>query len=111
VQLVTIKTTPPALLDPSSRNGDVDLYVMGIPVAGQPLDTLGSSKGAGSNESLTLPLQPGDYYMVVTDFAGSPTRYSLCAALGLSCSPPVGFSISSAAPSMSRARRPTGVAR
>src|SRR6185437_6827231 len=49
-----------------------------------PLDTLGSSKGTGSNEALTLVLNPGDYYMVVTDFAGSPTRYSLCAAIGLS---------------------------
>jgi hypothetical protein len=110
-QTVTFKTSAPAVLDPSSRNGDVDLYVMGVPVAGQPLDTLGSSKGAGSNESLTLLLSPGDYYMVVTDFAGSPTRYSLCAAVGLSCTPPVGFSISSAAPSMSRARRRSGAVR
>jgi hypothetical protein len=108
---VHFQTSPPSVLDPSSQNGDVDLYVMGIPVAGSPLDTLGSSKGAGSNESLTLVLNPGDYYMVVTDFAGSPTRYSLCAAIGLSCSPPVGFSVSSAAPSMSRARRPTGAIR
>jgi hypothetical protein len=110
-KVVTFRTAPPAVLDPSSRNGDVDLYVLGIPVAGSPLDTLGSSKGAGSNESLTLILNPGDYYMVVTDFAGSPTRYSLCAALGASCTPPIGFSTSSAGPSMSRARRPTGATR
>jgi hypothetical protein len=110
-QAVHFQTSPPTVLDPSSRNGDVDLYVMGIPVAGSPLDTLGSSKGAGSNESLNLVLNPGDYYMVVTDFAGSPTRYSLCAAVGLSCAPPVGFSVSSAGPSMSRARRRTGATR
>jgi hypothetical protein len=108
---VAFQTAPPAVLDPSSRNGDVDLYVLGVPVAGSPLDIRGSSRGAGSNESLTLLLDPGDYYMVVTDFAGSPTRYSLCAELGTSCTPPIGFTTSSARPSMSRAGRPTGATR
>jgi hypothetical protein len=110
-QAVTLKTAPPTVLDPSSRNGDVDLYVLGVPVAGSPLDLRGSSRTAGSNESLTLVLDPGDYYMVVTDFAGHPTRYSLCASLGASCAPPVGFSISSARPSISPARRPNGANR
>lgn len=110
-QPVTFQTVPPTVLDASSRNGDVDLYILGVPVAGSPLDIRGSSRTAGSNEALTLVLDPGDYYMVVTDFAGSPTRYSLCAALGASCTPPIGFTTSSAGPSMSRARRPTGATR
>jgi hypothetical protein len=110
-QLVHFQTAPPSVLDPSSRNGDVDLYVLGVPVAGSPLDTLGASRGTGSAESLNLVLNPGDYYMVVTDFAGNPTRYSLCAALGASCTPPIGFTTSSVGPSMSRARRPTGAIR
>jgi hypothetical protein len=104
-QTVAFQTSAPAVLDASSRDGDIDLYVMAIPVAGSPLDVKGSSKGSGSNESLTLFLDPGDYYMVVTDFAGSPTRYSLCAALGTSCTPPAGFVTSSARPSMSRGAR------
>jgi hypothetical protein len=104
-QPVAFRTAPPTVLDASSRNGDIDLYVMGIPVAGSPLDTLGSSKGAGSNESLNLVLQPGDYYMVVTDFAGSPTRYSLCAALGTSCATPSGFMTGSVRPPRSRGVR------
>jgi hypothetical protein len=102
LQPVAFQTTPPAVLDASSRNGDVDLYVMAIPVAGSPLDIKGSSTGTGSNESLTLTLAAGDYYMVVHDFAGSPTRYSLCAALGISCTPPAGFVTASTRPSMSR---------
>jgi hypothetical protein len=110
-QLVHFQTAPPSVLDPSSRNGDVDLYVLGVPVAGSPLDTLGASRGTGSAESLNLVLNAGDYYMVVTDFAGSPTRYSLCAALGASCTPPIGFTTTSAGPSMSRARRSNGATR
>jgi hypothetical protein len=110
-QTVSFQTAPPAAPDPSSGAGDVDLYVLGVPVAGSPLDIRGSSRGAGSNESLTLLLDPGDYYMVVTDFAGSPTHYSLCAALGTSCTLPVGFTTSSARSSMSRARRTTGATR
>jgi hypothetical protein len=90
-QTVTLRTAPPASVQ-SADAGDIDLYVLGIPVAGSPLDVRGSSRADGSSESLTLLLDPGDYYIVVTDFAGKPTRYSLCAAVGLSCSTPVGFS-------------------
>lgn len=100
-QLVTFKTAPPAnAVGPKA--GDVDLYVLGIPVAGSPLDVRGSSRTQGSNESLTLTLDPGEYYMVVTDFAGHPARYSLCAAVGTNCTMPVGFTISKQ-PAMTRA--------
>jgi hypothetical protein len=87
-QAVAFRTGSPAN---SVNSGDVDLYVMGVPVACSPLDLRGSSRSDGSSESLTLVLDPGDYYMVVTDYAGQPTRYSLCAGLGLSCSLPAGF--------------------
>jgi hypothetical protein len=87
-QAVAFRTGSPAN---SANPGDVDLYVVGVPVAGSPLDLRGSSRSEGSSESLTLVLDPGDYYMVVTDYAGQPTRYSLCAGLGLSCSLPAGF--------------------
>ncbi|HEU4681418.1 MAG TPA: hypothetical protein VFS51_06705 [Gemmatimonadales bacterium] len=99
-QTVTFRTAPPAAVDPASA-GDVDLYVMGVPVAGSPLDLRGSARGAGSTDSLTVVLDPGQYYMVVTDFAGTPTRYSLCAAVGLTCGLPAGF-VTSSRPSMSR---------
>jgi hypothetical protein len=50
---------------------------------------------------MTLVLNPGDYYMVVTDFAGTPTHYSLCAAVGASCLLPAG-SMMTQVPALSR---------
>ena len=99
-QPVTFQTAPRGAVD-ANRPGDVDLYVLGIPVAGSPLDVRGSSRTAGSTEAMTLVLNPGDYYMVVTDFAGTPTHYSLCAAVGASCSLPAGSMISQV-PALSR---------
>ena len=99
-QAVTIKTAPPLGAN-GSRAGDIDLYVLGIPVAGSPLDVRGSSRKKGSSESLTLVLDPGEYYVVVTDFAGKPIQYSLCAALGTSCTPAPGF-VTASGPSFSR---------
>jgi hypothetical protein len=102
-QAVSFKTAPDANLSAADA-GDVDLYVLGIPVAGSPVDIKGSSRADGSNETITaLLLDPGDYYMVITDFAGHPTRYAACAAVGLSCTLPPGFSITSARPSLSSA--------
>jgi hypothetical protein len=89
-QLVTFRTAPP-VAQPAADRGDIDLYLLGIPAAGSPLDTLVSSRADGSNESMTVVLPPGEYYMVVTDFAGTPTRYSLCAEVGPTCTLPTGF--------------------
>jgi hypothetical protein len=100
-QAVSFRTAPPT--STAAETGDIDLYVIGVPVAGSPLDLRGSSRGEGSNESLTVFLDPGEYYMVVSDFAGVPTRYALCAAVGPSCSTPSGFLKTSG--SQSRARR------
>ena len=97
---VTFQTAPRGAVA-AERPGDVDLYVLGVPVAGSPLDVRGSSRAEGSTEAMTLILDPGDYYMVVTDFAGAPTRYSLCAAVGTSCSLPPGSMISRV-PALSR---------
>ena len=108
-QPVTFKTAPPAALNAAAA-GDIDLYVIGVPVAGSPLDVRGASRVEGSNESLTVILDPGDYYMVVTDFAGRPTRYSLCAAVGTNCNLPAGFMKTSGQPS-ARARTSTGMTR
>ena len=101
-QAVTFKTAPPI----GSIAGDIDLYVLGIPVAGSPLDVRGFARTKGANESLTVALDPGEYYMVVTDFAGKPMHYSICAAVGTTCTPAAGFTTSSA-PSISRTSSPT----
>lgn len=99
-QLVTFRTAPPAGVT-GNKAGDVDLYVLGVPVAGSPLDVRGSSKKKGSAESLTLTLDPGEYYMVVTDFDGRAATYSLCAAVGTTCTMPMGFTVATQ-PAMSR---------
>jgi hypothetical protein len=102
--LVSFRTAPPLALNPANR-GDVDLYVLGVPAAaGAPLDTLGVSRNDGSTESVTVLLAPGLYYAVITDYAGTPTRYSLCAAMGSTCTLPAGF-ITTSLPSKSRALR------
>jgi hypothetical protein len=88
-QLVTVKTAPGAGLT-GNRAGDIDLDVLGVPVPGSPTDIRGSSRRKGSSESVTLTLSPGEYYIVVTDFAGTATRYALCAAVGASCAFPSG---------------------
>jgi hypothetical protein len=110
-QSVTIRTAPLAGAT-AEEAGDIDLYVLGIPIAGSPLDIKASSRNDGSNESTPalFVLDPGDYYMVVTDFAGKPTTYSLCAAVGSGCNLPAGFM--KPAPSVPRnARRQRGVPR
>lgn len=82
--LVTFRTASRA---GAAAADDIDLYVMGIPSGGTP-DPKGSSTTEGSSESVSVALLPGDYYVVVTDFAGTPTSYSICAARGPSCTLP-----------------------
>jgi hypothetical protein len=99
--LVTFRT--------ASRSGagaadDIDLHVMGIPSGGTP-DPKGSSTTEGSSESLGVALVPGDYYVVVTDFAGTPTSYSICAARGPSCTLPPSPMVGAASTSLRGAPR------
>jgi hypothetical protein len=108
-QAVTFRTAPPAASSTADVS-DVDLHVLGLQVAGSPVDTLLSSRADGSTESLTAILSPGDYYIIVSDFAGTPTRYSLCAAVGLNCNLPAGFMTTSAQPSRSRGTHSRGEA-
>jgi hypothetical protein len=42
----------------------------------------------GSVERMTLQVAPGDYYLMVGDGAGVPTRYALCIGRGVDCLPP-----------------------
>jgi hypothetical protein len=50
------------------------------------MTVVASSARAGSTEDIqVLLLGAGNYYVVVTDFAGVPTRYSLCFGAGASC--------------------------
>jgi len=82
------RTTAPAssTADPS----DIDLYLLRVPNPGDTVMTVvASSAHPGSDENIQplLGLAAGQYYLVVTDFAGVPTHYSLCFGSG-SCVPP-----------------------
>jgi hypothetical protein len=67
---------------------DIDVYVMTVPSPTQGLTLVGRDVSRGSTNTLDLLLQPGDYYLAVVDSAGVPTRYSLCIAIGTTCTPP-----------------------
>lgn len=51
-----------------------------------PVDS--TTGGAGSDETLTRGISAGDYYLVVVNTDGTPTRYGLCIAEGASCTEP-----------------------
>jgi hypothetical protein len=78
---------------------DIDVYVLTVPSLSQGLSLAGRDVARGSASSLDLLLAPGDYYVAVVDSAGVPTRYSLCIAIGATCTPPP-----AAAPSLVAAR-------
>jgi hypothetical protein len=82
-------TTAPAAgaADPS----DIDLYLLRVPAPGDTVMTVvASSARPGSDEDISplLGIPAGQYYVVVTDFAGVPTRYSLCFGSGFCVPPP-----------------------
>lgn len=54
----------------------IDLYVL----TSDTLGVLGKAVATvpGARDSVTLNLSAADYYLVVVDFAGVPTRYALC---------------------------------
>jgi hypothetical protein len=67
---------------------DIDVYVMTVPSPVRGLSLAGRDLARGSANSLDLLLDPGDYYVAVVDSAGVPTRYSLCIAIGATCTLP-----------------------
>jgi hypothetical protein len=85
-QPVAIRTSgqPFAAIDRS----DVDVYVLAVPSPTQGLTLAGADIARGSASSLNLVLTPGDYYVAVVDSAGVATRYSLCIAIGSTCTLP-----------------------
>jgi hypothetical protein len=82
----------------------VDLYVLST----DTLAMLGKATATvpGAQDSLNLSLAAGDYYLVVVDFAGVPTRYAVCIVVGLlphcdpatTAAPPVGVAAADRVP-------------
>jgi hypothetical protein len=55
-------------------SSDIDVYVLSFTT----LNQIASSEAAGSFEDFTVNLGAGLYYVAVVDYAGTPTRYSMC---------------------------------
>lgn len=71
---------------------DIDLYVLTTPnpSTGTGLTLVALDTTAGSTSNVTAILSAGaSYYIAIQDFAGVPTRYSLCMARGLTPCPAV----------------------
>jgi hypothetical protein len=89
-QLLSIRTA--ARPFGAADSSDVGLVLFRVDSLETFLDTLTSvdaeSHAAGSDEELVADVTPGDYYLIVMDEAGVPTRYSLCMAIGNTCALP-----------------------
>jgi hypothetical protein len=68
-------------------SSDIDLYVLHEPSPGAQLDSIAGVAALGSENKTTLALAPGIYYAVVVDFAGVPTPYAICIAVGFGSCP------------------------
>jgi hypothetical protein len=84
--MVTIRTRaiPFGFLDFS----DIDVYVQR---ADGSFSFVGQATNPGSNETLSLKLPAGDYYVGIVDAAATATRYSMCmvhGGAGVNCTPP-----------------------
>lgn len=94
---IHVKSRPFGVIDPS----DIDVYVMRV----GDFAFMGSSVSVGSDESMTLNLAAGDYYLAVVDVAAQPTRYSVCIVKGIGCVPPGAPPQLTLAPSVTRLPR------
>jgi hypothetical protein len=84
-QVVTIKLRSKSTQALGPDQSDIVLYVLDIPTSTVPLAIKGSATTGGRNKSLTLTLNPGDYYLVAHDSVGQTARYALCMAVGATC--------------------------
>ena len=91
---VHIKSRPLGPVDPS----DIDLYVM----RASDFGFMAGSSTVGSDETITVNLPAGDYYLAVVDVAMQPTRYSVCIVKGAACAPPAAPARLTLAPSVTR---------
>jgi hypothetical protein len=79
-QTVTVRTASRKFPAVNTGIPSVNLYVLNVP-------------------TLSVSLAPGDYYLVVHDSVGVPTRYSLCMTVSASCAlPPLNDVAGSVAP-------------
>ena len=69
-----IRTKALPLSGPASDASDIDVYILNSTATTE----LFSSTAVGSNEDITVSLPAGLYYVVIVDYAGVATPYSMC---------------------------------
>jgi hypothetical protein len=87
-RLVTARVSAPASAVPAGTGrGETDL---GLFLFTAPIPSLlrGVQSKLESDEELAMMLPAGDYYLAVFDQGGAPSRYGVCLAADLGCSPP-----------------------
>jgi hypothetical protein len=85
-QKVTVKAGAPNKVVPVDFKADLaDLGVF-LLTTGPTVQVIAAQQTRNqNNEAITMDLPAGEYYLVVIDQGGAPTRYGLCLALGSSC--------------------------
>jgi hypothetical protein len=96
-QTVTVKLASKSAPVAIPNKSDIVLYVTNVPTPSVPLSILKSATTGGANKSLSVSLNPGDYYLVAHDSVGDAARYALCMAVGASCALPALPDVSAAA--------------
>ena len=84
------RTTAPT--SAAADSSDIDLYLLRVPNPGDTamfIEAASARPGSDENIQPFLGLPADQYYLVVTDFAGVPTRYSLCFGSGTCVPPPL----------------------
>jgi len=85
--VVQFTATGGKALNPNLPDPDLDLYLIrSFPDSrvSPPLDSLvlvAAAQTDGSTETLSAPVLPGNYFLVVVDFAGSPATYTLASTI------------------------------
>jgi hypothetical protein len=82
-QLVRFRTA--SLVPTAADSSDIDLYVLTAPPGADTLVQVAQLDSVGSAENATILLAPRDYYAVVVDYQGVPTRYSICIGSSAAC--------------------------
>ena len=82
----TVRFRTASLVPAITDTSDIDLYVLTATGAADTLTLVGRMDRFGSTEDSTLLLSQGrDYYAVVVDYQGVPTRYSICIGSSAAC--------------------------
>jgi hypothetical protein len=86
--LFTATVTPGGAASANLEDPDLDLYLI-RDFRPDSLILMRASTSSGNSETLSQLVPPGDYFLVVVDFAGSPAQYTMTSSFAAPPSPAV----------------------